>query len=741
MFGGTIGYQYPPRRYELRRGVLHAGKNVIVVRVINSAGRGGFVPDKPYYLEVGDQRVSLTGTWQYRLGARMDPLPGTTFFQWQPGVLYNGMLAAILPYSVKGVIWYQGEANASRWMEYEQLFGDMIADWRKGFGDPSMPFIYVQLANFMEVKDQPGKSDWASLREAQRRVLSIPHTGMAVTLDIGEWNDIHPLNKADVGKRLALAARAVAYGESGFEYSGPMYAGFVRAGRVMKIRFEHCGGGLVARGGGGLKGFSIAGPDDRYVWADASIHGDEVWVSSDSVAEPVAVRYAWADNPVKANLYNGAGLPASSFRTHVDPAVTRFNSEADHFRMLRSLHIDVLRAGPSGDPKAPNAANSDEALATPYTSLPDPLVMEDGKRVRSAKEWWSRRRPEIMELFDREIYGRVPGDVPGVKWEVVGKSNGIVGGVAVVMKKLIGHVENSAYPSVNVNIELELVTPSCAKGGVPVMMELGWKLPPGMRRSFVDSTIVPWQEQVVKKGWGYALLYPTSVQADDGAGLREGIIGLTAKGRSRRQDDWGALRAWAWGASRALDYFETDAVVDAKQVGIEGLSRYGKAAAVTMAYDQRFAIGFIGSSGEGGVKIHRRHFGEQVENVASASEYHWMAGNFLKYAGPLTAMDLPVDAHELVALCAPRPVYISAGSPLVEGNWVDAKGMFLGGVGAGPVYELLGKKGLGSSVFPAMSTELTSGEIAWRQHTGGHTTAPNWESFLRWASRWLKVKG
>src|SRR5581483_10636932 len=226
-----------------------------------------------------------------------------------------------------------------------------------------------------------------------------------------------------------------------------------------------------------------------------------------------------------------------------------------------------------------------------------------------------------------------------------------------------------------------------------------------------------WQEQVLAKGWGYAILIPTTIQADNGAGLTEGIIGLTNKGQPRNRDDWGALRAWAWGASRALDYFETDKAVDAKRVGIEGLSRYGKAALVTMAYDQRFAIGFIGSSGAGGAKLHRRHFGEMVENVASSGEYHWMAGNYLKYAGPLTAKDLPVDAHELVALCAPRPVFISVGSLQVEGGWVDAKGMFLAGVGAGPVYELLGKKGLGTSEFPPQETALIEGDVAFRQHS------------------------
>ncbi len=251
-----------------------------------------------------------------------------------------------------------------------------------------------------------------------------------------------------------------------------------------------------------------------------------------------------------------------------------------------------------------------------------------------------------------------------------------------------------------------------------------------------------WQQQVLAKGWGYAILIPNSIQADNGAGLTQGIIGLVNKGQPRKPDDWGALRAWAWGASRALDYFETDKAVDAKQVGIEGLSRYGKAALVAMAYDQRFAIGFIGSSGEGGAKLHRRNWGELVENVTGSGEYHWMAGNFLKYGGPLNAGDLPVDAHELIALCAPRPTFISYGAssgPGAEGGWVDQKGRFLAAVAAGPVYRLLGKKDLGTTEFPPVETALIDGELAFRQHSGGHTTGPNWPTFLTWADRYIKA--
>jgi hypothetical protein len=310
----------------------------------------------------------------------------------------------------------------------------------------------------------------------------------------------------------------------------------------------------------------------------------------------------------------------------------------------------------------------------------------------------------------------------------------------MVTKQLVGHVDNSSYPLVNVDIQLTLATPANASGPVPVIMEFGFG--PRPRAANAPPAPVPppegtWQEQLARKGWGYAVLVPTSVQADNGAGLTRGIIGLVNKGQPRDLDDWGALRAWAWGASRALDYFETDRAVDAKRVGIEGLSRYGKAAIVAMAYDPRFAIGFIASSGAGGAKIHRRHFGEQVENVAGQSEYHWMAGNYVKYAGPLTPNDLPVDAHELVALCAPRPVFISAGSLEVEGRWIDAKGMFLAGVGAGPVYRLLGKRDIGTSDYPPMETGLVSGEVAFRQHRGGHTAGPNWPTFITWAERYF----
>jgi hypothetical protein len=433
-------------------------------------------------------------------------------------------------------------------------------------------------------------------------------------------------------------------------------------------------------------------------------------------------------------------------------------AQEDHQKMMDLLHITSLRRGADGSNRqSPNAANYDEAKANPYPNLPEPLVLKNGQKVTTAQMWWDQRRPQIVEDFDREIYGRVPKDTPKVTWEVTGTTQEKNGDVPVITKQLVGHVDNSSYPAITVDIRLTLTTPANATGPVPVMMEFGFSFGPGgfggAGKAGPKAAAPPagrggpgggfggggptWQQQVLAKGWGYAILTPNSIQADNGAGLTQGIIGLVNKGQPRKPDDWGALRAWVWGASRALDYFETDKAVDAKQVGVEGHSRYGKAAIVAMAYDPRFAIAYVSSSGEGGAKLHRRNWGEIVENVAGTGEYHWMAGNFLKYAGPLTWNDLPVDSHELVALCAPRPVFIGAGATQGDG-WVDAKGMFLAAAGAGPVYKLLGKKDMGTSEFPAMETALIDGDVAFRQHSSGHTPGPNWPTFLTFADRYIK---
>ncbi len=431
-------------------------------------------------------------------------------------------------------------------------------------------------------------------------------------------------------------------------------------------------------------------------------------------------------------------------------------AEKDHQNMMDQLGIKTIHPGRNGsNTNSPNYANYDEAKANPFPNLPDPLVLKNGEKVTTAEMWWQQRRPEIVEDFDREIYGRVPTNAPKVNWEVISTVRTNDGTVPVITKKLAGHVDNSSFTNVTVNIDLTLTTPADATGPVPVMMQFGFNFPPGFfarfrgtnapggtngpaRGGFGGNTGPTWQQQVLAKGWGYAVIMPYTVQADNGAGLTQGIIGLVNKGQHRKPDYWGALRAWAWGASRALDYFETDPAVDARQVGLEGHSRFGKATLVAMAYDPRFAIAYVSSSGEGGAKLHRRNWGEVVENIAGTGEYHWMAGNFIKYAGPLNWGDLPVDSHELIAMCAPRPVFISAGATQGDG-WVDAKGSFMAAAAAGPVYVLLGKKDLGTTNFPPVETTLIDGDIAFRQHSGGHTDAPNWPTFLKFASRYLQA--
>ncbi len=408
--------------------------------------------------------------------------------------------------------------------------------------------------------------------------------------------------------------------------------------------------------------------------------------------------------------------------------------------MLAQLGFDSTRPGADpNDPTSPNAVNYDESKATRFPELPDPLVTDAGQPVTDAATWWQTRRPEIAEHFEREIYGRIPDSVPAVNWEILKEEPGKVGAIDVVTRTLSGQLDNSAYPFLEVAIELTVKVPADAPAGIPAVLHFGF--PDWLTSRFPRAPGPSWEEQVLAHGWAAATMVPTSFQADNGAGINQGVIGLTAHGQMRRPDDWGALRAWAWGASRCLDYLETDDAIDGSRVVLEGLSRYGKAVAVAMAFDDRFPVAFIGSSGAGGAKLLRRDFGERVENLAGDYASHWMAGNFMKYAGPLNWDDMPVDAHELLALCAPRPIFISAGSPQVEGPWIDQRGMFLAGVEAGPVYELLGQRGLGTPDYPAEGVALVEGEIAWRQHHGGHTTLPNWPTFFAWADPYLEPSG
>src|SRR6185503_3276372 len=369
------------------------------------------------------------------------------------------------------------------------------------------------------------------------------------------------------------------------------------------------------------------------------------------------------------------------------PAPVTFTSEQDHQNMMDQLGIKALRPGPSGNESAPNHANYDESKANPFPNVPDPLTMNNGQKVTTPETWRKKRRPELLETFSKYVYGTVPKDVPAVKWQVNTVDHEFLGFTPVTAKDVEGEVDNSAYSAIGVHIHMIEVLPARAKGPVPVLIMFGTarfpnpneprgeelarvnaaykalllKQDPSLKEVFDrhpaweplkeapffqrpelnEDGGLPNTWQLVAAGWGFVLLDPASVQADDGAGITRGIIGLVNKGQPRKPEDWGALRAWAWGASRGLDYLETDKDVDAKQVGISGLSRYGKAALVAMAYEPRFAISLIGSSGEGGAKLHRRNWGEQVENLTGTGEYHWMSGTFLKYGGPLAPCDIP----------------------------------------------------------------------------------------------------
>ncbi|MBM3724898.1 MAG: hypothetical protein FJW40_05690 [Acidobacteria bacterium] len=442
-----------------------------------------------------------------------------------------------------------------------------------------------------------------------------------------------------------------------------------------------------------------------------------------------------------------------------EPGTSNWTTADDHRNMMAQLGITALRPGPSGNEKAPNHANYDERLANPFPDYPELMTLKDGTAVTSA-DLWRRRRAEIQEDFEREVLGRVPQNAPAITWTVTQRVEDRLGPYPVVAKEITGRADNAGFPGISVEIQLVVVTPAWVGKPVPVMMMFGRAAMPNApvpaqfaRFAPPVGSDVPGQMQLIGAGWGYAVLTPASVQADNGAGLTKGIIGLANRGRPRRPEDWGALRAWAWGASRALDYLETDRDADGKRVGIEGVSRYGKAALVTMAFDERFAVVLVGSSGEGGAKPHRRNFGEAVENLTAAGEYHWMAGNFLKYGasesvnGPKNAGDIPVDSHQLIALCAPRPALVSYGIPEKgDARWLDQQGSFMATVAAGPAYRLLGAKDLGvredyrTAVMPAVNTARMDGQLAWRQHDGGHTDLPNWKYFIPWAGKMLGVE-
>ena len=434
-----------------------------------------------------------------------------------------------------------------------------------------------------------------------------------------------------------------------------------------------------------------------------------------------------------------AGLAASATRLLAQPRApspTQIASEAERQRELDALGLKDMRPGAkNGDPTSPFATNYDEAKANPFP-LPDPLTLPDGKRVTSAGQWRSVRRPQIVKAMEDELYGHRPTVLPKVTWTVTASRKTEDYGVPAIEKTLDGALDNTADPAIAVHIHAWLVTPEAAVAAgreTPVVLAINWYNPPA---GFPKDPNPDYRALILKRGWSYVIYDPTSVQADNGAGLTAGVIGLVNKGQPRKDGDWGALSAWAWGASKVVDALEHDPNIDAAHVAIFGHSRYGKASLVAMAYDDRFKAGFISSSGAGGAAPYRRHWGEQVENVAAGNEYHWMGARFMRYAAdPLSAKDLPIDANAVIALAAPRAVFVGAGRSTADGDgWVDPHGMFLAEASAGEVWGLLGKPPLAKTA-PAPLALSDSGALAYRQHDQGHTPGPNWPYFLDFADR------
>lgn len=450
--------------------------------------------------------------------------------------------------------------------------------------------------------------------------------------------------------------------------------------------------------------------------------------------------------------------PASTVAAGAAPAA--FDPNSDRGRMLALL-------GRSIPPPPAAPSNTDEAKAMPPgATYPDPLVLKSGQLVRDAATWWNRRRPEIFEEFARDVYGRIPAGTPEVTWEVTKTEDD----GTVKTKTVVGKIDNSRHPALSPTIQITLKTPSKAAGPVPVIVYAqafggggprgrggvpaaaapdaaatraaglapetqaaarGGPTPGGAGRGPAGPTL---ETLTLEKGWGYATFNTASVQPDNAAGLTQGIIGLMNRGEMRaKPDQWGVLMAWSWGLSKSIDYFERDPDVDAKQLAVDGFSRWGKTAVLAAAVDQRWALAWAGNSGQSGTKMNRRNFGETVDMVAQNFPY-WMAGNFQKFVGRW--QDMTVDSHELVALVAPRPVFITAGTTDLH---ADPKGMFLAGALASPVYELLGKKGVGATELPPPDTALISGEVGFRLHTGGHTPLPDYATFLEFCGKYFKA--
>jgi len=444
-------------------------------------------------------------------------------------------------------------------------------------------------------------------------------------------------------------------------------------------------------------------------------------------------------------------MPGAAERAAITQA-----SETERTREMKLLGIaEMQKPATAYDIGKPGNANYDEAKANPYPDIPDLMTLKDGGKVTTAAQW-RKRRAEIKALFDDNVYGKYPAHIPKVTWTAGEAVPMDVQGVPALVRHVTGHVDNSAYPAINVDIQLDVVTPAAAKGRkVPVIIGGGSVRPrpprpapaPGQAVHMLSAPkdVADSAKLLLDKGWGFVAVNVNDVQADNGAGLDKGIIGLVNKGKPRSLSDWGVLRAWAWTDARAVDYLLTDPDVDGKKIGVMGHSRGGKAALVAMVDDPRIAIGFISSSGAGGADLYRRNYGETTANIAAPNEFHWFAGNFLRYAAVgHSANEMPVDSHEFIALAAPRPVFIGGGALITDPQyapgdaWQDAQGMFMAAVAASPAWTIQGAKGIGTTAFPPMGTLIDTGDVAFRQHPYGHTPAPNWPYFIQFAGKYFK---
>jgi len=419
-------------------------------------------------------------------------------------------------------------------------------------------------------------------------------------------------------------------------------------------------------------------------------------------------------------------------------------------REMQLLGITAFRPPAEAiDAASPAFANYDEAKANPYPKLPPLLITASGQKITTTDQWWKTRRPEIARIFETQVYGRVPDNVPALTWRVAETVEQEIGGIPAITRKMIGRVDNRAAPGITVEIQANVTTPKAMQGHrVPAILAFARpqrRARPGSLPVVVLPPGPEYRTQLLQNGWGVIELDVDSIQPDNGAMLERGIIGLTNKGQPRALDQWGAVRAWAWGASRTLDALQDSDAIDPNRVGIFGHSRTGKAALVAMANDDRFKVGYLSASGMGGTNLYRRNYGEPVQNLAALTEYFWYAGNALRMSAVgKTPDDLPFEAHWMLALVAPRPVFISGGPLILEPRdqtpgdaWQDVGGMFKSAVAASPAWALLGAKGIQTATMPPRLTYLGKGDIGFREHEYGHTPAPNWPHFIRFASKYL----